>query len=204
MRRDAPSTGSAPASCASWNPRLRRPWRASAKPLVARHCCAVAASSSDCRGSGCGRMTCGRRHLRVHPRRSAHRAGRGGGARRRGGSAVAHAPAARAARRGHEALIALQSAQDRYFGRHARYAERLRLARAAPDRARPAGPVRAWLLRNRLRTSDDGLGYVATRARRALPARPTTHVASNSRIDQHGRRRALDGEGNDRSADCWR
>jgi type IV pilus assembly protein PilE len=94
------------------------------------------------------------------------------------------------------ALTALQSAQDRYFGQHARYAtlEQLGLERQSAH----------GFYSLELRDSDDGLGYLA-RAR----ATPKTGQADDTRcveftLDQNNRRRALDSQGNDRSADCWR
>lgn len=102
------------------------------------------------------------------------------------------------------ALIAIQSAQDRYFGQHARYADAADLTRAAPaGLGQPArSPNGHYDLE--LRTNDDGLGYIAT----ARAAR-TTGQSDDSRcteftLDQNNRRRAVDAEGKDRSADCWR
>ena len=94
------------------------------------------------------------------------------------------------------ALIALQAAQDRYFGKNARYAtlEQLGLKTRSERGYYDLG----------LRVSEDGLGYLA-RAK----ATHETGEDEDSRcveftVDQNNRRRALDSEANDRSADCWR
>ncbi len=102
------------------------------------------------------------------------------------------------------ALIALQSAQDRYFGRHARYADAAQLARPAPEGL--GLPVRSahGYYDISLRTSDDGLGFLATaRTARAAGQSDDTRCVEFT-LDENNRRRALDAEGNDRSADCWR
>jgi hypothetical protein len=55
-----------------------------------------------------------------------------------------------------------------------------------------------------LRTAEDGLSYSATaRAITRATAAPDTRCALFS-IDHLGIRRALDADGKDRSADCWR
>jgi type IV pilus assembly protein PilE len=100
------------------------------------------------------------------------------------------------------ALIALQAAQDRYFSEHARYA-------TADELAAPGGlGLEARSERGyydiELRSSDDGLGYSAiARATRGTGQADDTRCAQFS-LDQNNRRRAVDSEGNDRSADCWR
>lgn len=94
------------------------------------------------------------------------------------------------------ALMALQSAQDRYFGKYARYAtlEQLGLGTRSEH----------GYYDLELRGSDDGLGYLA----RATATRQSGQDADSRcvefTLDQNNRRRALDSEGNDRSADCWR
>jgi len=93
------------------------------------------------------------------------------------------------------ALIALQAAQDQYFGRNARYADIAQLGlRNVSARGYYGVEVR---------DSDDGLAYVAT-----ARAAPSTGQSDDTRcveftLDQNDRRRAVDAEGNDRSADCW-
>jgi len=93
------------------------------------------------------------------------------------------------------ALIALQAAQDQYFGRNARYAD-----------ARQLG------LRNvsahdfydlKIRVSDDGLAYLATARAAQRTGQDGDARCAEFTLDQNDRRRAVDAEGNDRSADCW-
>lgn len=94
------------------------------------------------------------------------------------------------------ALIALQAAQDRYFGQHARYAtvEQLALKRQSER----------GYYDLELRDSDDGLGYLArARAAKNTGQDDDTRCVEFT-LDQNNRRRAVDSEGNDRSADCWR
>ena len=93
------------------------------------------------------------------------------------------------------ALIKLQAAEDQYFGRNARYADAANLKLAATS-AHDYYQVD-------VRISDDGLAYVAT-----ARAAPATGQEQDSRcvefsLDENDRRRAVDAEGNDRSADCW-
>ena len=101
------------------------------------------------------------------------------------------------------ALGALQSAQDVFFGRHARYAQAAQLALPVPEGLGLSDQSSQGHYRIELRTTDDGLGYLAT-------ARPATNAAQSAdtrcaefSIDHNGRRHAVDSDGNDRSADCW-
>jgi len=102
------------------------------------------------------------------------------------------------------ALLALQSTQDGYFGRHARYADAAQLTRPAPDGLGLPAQSEHGYYDISLRTSDDGLGYLATaRAARAAGQADDTRCVEFT-LDENNRRRAVDSEGNDRSADCWR
>jgi type IV pilus assembly protein PilE len=102
------------------------------------------------------------------------------------------------------ALIALQSAQDRHFGREARYADATQLTRPAPGGLGLRAQSEHGYYDISLRTSDDGLGYLAT-ARTARPAGQADDTRCvEFTLDENNRRRALDSEGTDRSADCWR
>jgi len=102
------------------------------------------------------------------------------------------------------ALLALQSAQDRYFGRHAHYAKATQLARPAPEGLGLRARSEHGYYDISLRTSDDGLGFRATaRAARAAGQADDTRCVEFT-LDENNRRRAVDSEGNDRSADCWR
>ena len=102
-----------------------------------------------------------------------------------------------------QALLALQAAQDRYFGLHARYASETQLAAAPPAGLGIGTRSRLGFYAITVRNSDDNLGYWATA--RVIPradVTPDTRCAE-MRIDQNGRRFAVDAEGEDRSADCW-
>jgi type IV pilus assembly protein PilE len=94
------------------------------------------------------------------------------------------------------ALMALQAAQDRYFGKYARYATLAQLG------LEPHSEHGYYELE--LRDSEDGLGYFARArvAKHSGQADDTRCVEFT--LDQNNRRRAADSEGNDRSADCWR
>jgi type IV pilus assembly protein PilE len=102
------------------------------------------------------------------------------------------------------ALIAIQAAQDRYFGHHARYAEAGDLTRAAPEGLGQAAHSAQGSYDLALRTSDDGLGYLAiARASRATGQSDDARCTEFT-LDHNNRRRATDAGGHDRSADCWR
>jgi Tfp pilus assembly protein PilE len=110
------------------------------------------------------------------------------------------------ARRGDavEALLALQAAQDQYFGQHARYAGETQFAAEPPAGLGIKTKSRLGYYGITVRNSGDNLGYWATA--RMVPSgdeSPDTRCVE-LRIDQNGRRFALDAEGVDRSADCWK
>jgi type IV pilus assembly protein PilE len=94
------------------------------------------------------------------------------------------------------ALIALQAAQDRYFGKYARYAT---LEQLALKRQSERG-----FYDLELRDSEDGLGYLARATAAHRSGQDDDSRCVEFSVDQNNRRRALDREGNDRSADCWR
>ena len=102
---------------------------------------------------------------------------------------------------GRSALIAAQTAQDSFFGTHARYANGSEIAAPAPAGAGLATSSVGGFYRIEISTSADGLAYVAT-ARAQGQADDSRCVEMS--LDQAGRRRALDAKGADRSADCWR
>jgi type IV pilus assembly protein PilE len=102
------------------------------------------------------------------------------------------------------ALIALQAAQDRYFGSHARYADATQLTQPAPEGPGLRGQSAQGYYDIVVRTSEDGLGYLAiARATRGTGQADDTRCVEFT-LDQNNRRRAVDSEGEDRSADCWR
>jgi type IV pilus assembly protein PilE len=94
------------------------------------------------------------------------------------------------------ALVALQAAQDRHFGKYARYAT---LEQLALKRQSERGFYDLELLDN-----DDGLGYLARAKAAHRSGQDDDSRCVEFTVDQNNRRRALDSEGNDRSADCWR
>ena len=93
-----------------------------------------------------------------------------------------------------QVLRDVQSAQDRYFGEHAQYAEapHLGVTLDAPQYG------------FEVRLSDDRLGYVAS----AIASPGAIGGTADARctrlsIDQHGRRSATDSAGEDSTSDCW-
>jgi prepilin-type N-terminal cleavage/methylation domain-containing protein len=102
-----------------------------------------------------------------------------------------------------QALLALQAAEDQYFGQHARYASATELAAAPPAGLGIKPKSRLGYYAITVRNSEDNLGYWATA--RAIPRDDATvdPRCVEMRIDQNGRRFALGSKGEDRSADCW-
>jgi len=103
-----------------------------------------------------------------------------------------------------KALLALQAAQDLYFGEHARYADVAQIFAEPPAGLgiKPESP--SGFFRISALNSEDDLGYWATA--RAIDREGTSADTRcvELRIDQNGRRFAVDSQGADRSADCWR
>jgi type IV pilus assembly protein PilE len=102
------------------------------------------------------------------------------------------------------ALIAIQAAQDRYFGRHARYAKAADLTRAAPEGLGQSEHSERGYYDIAMSTSDDGLGYLATARASHRTGQSDDARCAEFTLDHNNRRRATDTEGNDRSQDCWR
>jgi prepilin-type N-terminal cleavage/methylation domain-containing protein len=102
------------------------------------------------------------------------------------------------------ALLALQAAQDRYFREHARYAPEAQLGTPPPAGLGVSARSRLGYYAITVRNSKDNLGYWATA--RVIPHAGETKDPRcvEMRIDQNGRRFAVDAAGEDRSADCWR
>ena len=102
------------------------------------------------------------------------------------------------------ALVAMQAAQDRYFGTHARYAD------AAGRSSKPPGGLGLPATSDRgyytieLQTTDDGLAYRATASALVRPGDSPDTRCTQMSIDHLGIRRAQDASGADRSRDCWR
>ena len=102
------------------------------------------------------------------------------------------------------ALIAVQKAQDRYFGRHARYAVASQLTTALPDGLGLGESSGHGFYSIALDTSADGLGYRAMARAVSDEGQSGDARCAEFSIDHNGQRRAADSAGADRSADCWR
>jgi type IV pilus assembly protein PilE len=102
-----------------------------------------------------------------------------------------------------DALIALQAAQDRYFGQHARYATGALLTARAPDGLALAATTAGGLYAITLETSSDGLGYLATARAIAHAGQDADDRCATFTIDHVAQMGAADSSGADRSADCW-
>lgn len=103
-----------------------------------------------------------------------------------------------------EGLRAVQVAQDNYFGKHARYANEEQLRDAAPTAMSDKGMSPRGYYKISLRRSEDELTYTATARVVPLDGQTEDTRCVELRIDQNGRRFAVDATGEDRSADCWR
>jgi Tfp pilus assembly protein PilE len=102
-----------------------------------------------------------------------------------------------------ESLEALQKAQDRYFAEHARYADSALMQTEFPqglgqNRVSPGGHYQL-----EVKSSPDGLGYVATARVINDPDEKPDERCAEIRLDQHGRRTAVNSEGADTTLDCW-
>ncbi|HEV7608037.1 MAG TPA: type IV pilin protein [Steroidobacteraceae bacterium] len=102
-----------------------------------------------------------------------------------------------------EALLAVQAAQDQYFGKNARYADESQLGASGPAGLGIAPNSRRGFYQITLRNSADNLTYWASARVRRVGDETADTRCVEMRIDQNGRRFAVDSEGVDRSADCW-
>ena len=102
------------------------------------------------------------------------------------------------------ALRAVQTAQDDYFGKHARYADEAQLRASAPQAMSGKAMSAGGYYRLTLQKSDDDLTYSAVARAVPLEGETADTRCVELRIDQNGRRYAVDSNGVDRSADCWR
>ena len=102
------------------------------------------------------------------------------------------------------ALLAVQSAQDDFFGRHARYAEDTQLTTPPPAGLGLGNRSKQGFYGVEVRVTADGLGYVSTARVAAQAGQSDVPRCVEFTLDHNGRRRAVDSEGRDRSADCWR
>ena len=105
---------------------------------------------------------------------------------------------------GRAALIAAQTAQDKFFGLHARYATGSEIVGPAPTGLGLASVSEHGFYRIEVSASADGLAYVATARASGAQGQAADSRCAELSIDQNGRRRAVDADGGDRSADCWR
>ena len=103
-----------------------------------------------------------------------------------------------------DALRAVQTAQDDYFGKNARYADEAQLRASAPKAMSANAMSPRGFYQISLQRSDDELTYTATARVVAREGRTEDTRCAELRIDQNGRRFAVDSAGEDRSADCWR
>lgn len=102
------------------------------------------------------------------------------------------------------ALIAIQGAQDRHFGRGARYADGAQLTLATPGGLGLKNASEHGYYALELKASADGLAYLATARAAESPGQHADSRCARMTIDQNGLRRAFDAGGADRTADCWR
>lgn len=102
-----------------------------------------------------------------------------------------------------EALTSLQAAQDRFFGRNARYATAAQLTAGAPDGLGLSATSAHGLYAISLETSADGLGYMATARAIDRGGQDGDERCAKFTIDHVGQMSAVDSAGADRSADCW-
>jgi Tfp pilus assembly protein PilE len=93
-----------------------------------------------------------------------------------------------------DALLAVQTAQDRHFGAQARYADNAGLG------VKPTSRLGFYEIE--VRRAADGLGYVAV-ARIAQGKGREDARCAELRLDEHGRRFAVTDAGEDSTADCW-
>jgi len=103
-----------------------------------------------------------------------------------------------------DALRAVQTAQDEYFGKHARYADEAQLRESSPQVLSGNGMSARGYYRLSVNKSADDLTYSAVARVVPLEAEVADTRCVELRIDQNGRRFAVDAGGEDRSADCWR
>jgi type IV pilus assembly protein PilE len=102
------------------------------------------------------------------------------------------------------ALIEVQKAQDSFFGRHARYASAAELTTPPPGGLGLTAVSGRRFYRIEMATSADGLSYTATASVVGTAGQSDDARCVALSIDHLGQRRAVDGDGNDRTPDCWK
>jgi type IV pilus assembly protein PilE len=105
---------------------------------------------------------------------------------------------------GTAALIAVQKAQDEFFGRNARYASAQQLTAPSPGGLGLAETSERGFYSIDLTTSADGLAYRAAARIDARAGQDGDSRCATFSIDEMGQRRATDADGTDRTADCWK
>ena len=100
------------------------------------------------------------------------------------------------------ALIAVQNAEDRYFGRNARYASGAQLTAPDPEGLGLESHSGRGYYDIEVRSSD-GLAFTAIAHASHSAGQTDDARCVEFSIDHNGMRRAVDATGQDRSADCW-
>ena len=102
------------------------------------------------------------------------------------------------------ALRAVQTAQDDYFAKHARYADESQLRASSPQALNDKASSPRGYYRISVSKSADDLTYSASARTQPLEGETADTRCVELRIDQNGRRFAVDEAGEDRTADCWK
>jgi type IV pilus assembly protein PilE len=102
------------------------------------------------------------------------------------------------------ALLAVQTAQDAFFGRQSRYADGAQLSAAPPGGLGLRNTSEREYYELEVRSGTDGLDYLAIARVKAQAGQAADTRCVELSIDQIGMRRAKDAGGVDRSGDCWR
>jgi type IV pilus assembly protein PilE len=102
------------------------------------------------------------------------------------------------------ALVAVQSAQDKFFGRNARYAGAAALTSPPPAGLGLSATSEHGHFQIELSTSEDALRYTAVARSQPQAGEAEDTRCAQMSIDHLGIRRAMDAAGVDRSGDCWR
>lgn len=102
-----------------------------------------------------------------------------------------------------DALLAVQAAQDKHFAAHAFYADQAQTFADPPAGLGVKPSASDGLFTIGVQRSSDQLGYVASAVANAGGETRADARCQQFHLDGHGRRWALDIEGNDSTADCW-
>lgn len=102
------------------------------------------------------------------------------------------------------ALVAVQTAQDKFFGRNARYAGAAALTSPPPAGLGLKPTSEHGHFQIELSTSADALRYTAGARSQPQSGKAEDTRCAQMSIDHLGTRRATDVAGGDRSGECWR